>query len=274
MKKYIILLCLVGELLASSFGASSPVANIELSDSEKLIFKNQKDIKINKKELIKIRLKLNSIKESVDGLKSIIESTTDKISTSSMEKDSISSKELDKLKKRLDDLEKDNNKRFKKIEKSIDKILKLLSSQNVNKNDKKINPSSKKQKNTKKNVEKINPKEAFKKAETFFKRKRYKDALKYYLIASEKKYNLSNTYFKMAESFYYQKKYDDAIVYYKKSVNIKDDPKFLPKLLLHTGLSFKNIGDKNGAKKFLEAVKDGFPKSNEAKLATKFLKKL
>ena len=78
----------------------------------------------------------------------------------------------------------------------------------------------------------------------------------------------------MGECFYYQMKYDEAIAFYKKSVNLKDDSKFLPKLLLHTGISFKNKGDKKGAEKFLNIVKDAFPKTVEAKFATKYLKNL
>jgi len=105
-------------------------------------------------------------------------------------------------------------------------------------------------------------------------KKKYKDALSYYLVASDKKYNLSVTYYKMGESFYHQKKYEEAVVYYKKSIDVKDSPSFLSKLLLHTGISFKNTKENASAKRFLRAVIDGFPKSAEAKTANKLLKKL
>jgi TolA-binding protein len=285
MKKYFLSIFVALELFASSFGgAGGQVANIELSDSERLIFKNQKAIQANKKELMKLKLKLNAIKENVDGMKSLLESTNEKISqTTQKNANSVSSDEIKKLKKRVDEIERENSKRFKKIEKSIEKLISLLSSSKTTTTPKKLKPpkegvtDSKKKKVTKKQnkkEKKLSAKEAFLKAEKLFKRKKYKEALDNYLIASSKKYNLYNTYFKMGECFYYQKKYDEAIAFYKKSVNLKDDSKFLPKLLLHTGISFKNKGDKEGAKKFLNTVKSAFPNSVEAKLATKYLKNL
>ncbi len=273
MKKFYLILLITYNLFGSSFdGSRGNVSSIELSDSEKLIFKNQKALQTVKRDVTKLKLQMNSVKENIDGMKSILESTNDKISQTSQRNSKVSDQEVLKLQKRVDKLEKDNNKRFKKIEKSLDRLIKMLSSSknttNQDKEDviKKLKPIKK--------VKKITAKEAFKKGENLFKKKKYKNALEMYLTAADKKYNLPLTYFKMGESFYYQKKYDEAIVYYKKSVNIKDDSPFLAKLLFHTGVSFKNTGDKQGAKKFLEAVKEGFPTSSYAKLANKLLKKL
>ena len=277
MKSYLLLFFIAGKLLASPIdGVASLGENIELNESEKLIFKNQKDIRSNKRDLVKIKLQLNSIKESVEGLKSIVESTNSKIfQTTKRSNDSVSSKEISELKRRISAIEKDNDKRFKKIEASIQRLIKLLSKEPKST---KLKPPKEsgdaKVKKSKKVAKKLSAKKAFQKAETLYKKRKYKEALTYYVIASKKKYNLPTTYFKMGESFYRQKKYEEAIVYYKKSVNAKDDSKFLPTLMLHTGISFKNIGDKEGARKFLEAVTGGFPKSNEAKIAKKILKKL
>ena len=73
---------------------------------------------------------------------------------------------------------------------------------------------------------------------------------------------------------FFQKRYKDAIYYYKKSVYKDDNSVFMPRLLLHTGISFKNIGDKSGAKKFFESLLGAYPNSNEAKEAKSYLKKL
>jgi len=276
MKRYIIILFTSYELFASPFGgANSQISDIELSDSEKIIFQNQKNIRENKKDLMKIKLQLSSIKESVEGLKSIVESTNDKISqTTKQSGSSVSKDEINKLKNKISSIEKENDIRFKKIESSIEKLLKLLSVSKTNKLKPPKEGADTKEEVKHKKIKKITPKEALKKAEILFKKKKYKKAVDNYLVAADKKYKLNYTYYKMAECFYYQKKYDEAIAFYKKSVNIKDDPKFLPRLLLHTGISFKKIGDKQDAKKFLNTVKSVFPKSTEAKLAAKFLKNL
>ena len=224
-------------IFASSFGE----ADIELTDSEKLIFTNKKVISKNTRDITKLKLQLSNIKESLDGLKSIIESTNDKISkTVSKTNSSTSKDDIDKLKSRIDDIEKKNNIRFTKIEKSLQKLIKLLSSNDA-KTVKKTTKAKPKKKTTKVKKE---------------------PSLTAY------------TAFLKAEKLYKQKSYEYAIDFYKKSVELDDNSKYLPTILLHAGLCYKNSGDKNSAKKFLNILVQTYPKSKSAKIATKILKKL
>ena len=103
-------------LTVSLFGDA--VSGVELSEGEKLIFQNKRDI-------TKLKLKLSSIKEDIDGIKSVLDSMGAKVSSPKSDKNL--KKQLDDLSVRVDKLERENRLKFKKIEKSIDKILAILS---------------------------------------------------------------------------------------------------------------------------------------------------
>jgi len=242
------------------------VSGVELSEGEKLIFQNKRDI-------TKLKLKLSSLREDIDGIKSVLDSMGAKVSSPKSDKNLKN--QLDELSIRVDKIERDNKQRFKKIEKSIDKILALLSKKNQNKSDKKTSKlKQKKDSKTTKKIKILSVSEIAKNADSFYKQKKYKEARDSYLDLADKKYKLARTYFYIAQTLFFQKRYKEAIVYYKKSVNSDDNSKFLPKLLLNSGLSFKNMGDKTGAKRFFDSLIGAYPNSKEAKLAKNYLKKL
>jgi len=170
MKKIFVFLLFVINLLASSFGASG-VDSIELTESEKITFKNQKDIKGMKKDITKLKMQLNTVKENIDGMKSILESTNDKISQTSQKKTNLNDADLKKLQDKVNRLEKENNRRFKKIEKSLDKLLKLLSSSKSSHDREDVVKKLKPYK-TAKDIKKLSAKDAFKKAESLYAKKK------------------------------------------------------------------------------------------------------
>jgi TolA-binding protein len=51
-----------------------------------------------------------------------------------------------------------------------------------------------------------------------------------------------------------------------------DKAKYLPKLLLHSAISFKKIGDNENAKNFYNTLIEIYPKTKEAKEALRKLK--
>ncbi len=213
-------------------------------------------------QITKLKLKVNRLEEEIEGLKSIVDSSN-------------SQKVLNKkIEKKIENL----SNRVDKIETSIDKILKIISllttqkEDNIKKIDKKSITTTKIAKNN--YTKNLSGKELFSKAFKFYKAKKYDKARAYFLEAVEKNYKQASSYFYIAESLYYQKRYEDAIIYYKKSIYKYDKPKYLSTLLLHTGISFFKIGDKESAKNFLEATIEEAPKSKNAKIAQKFLKKL
>lgn len=82
-----------------------------------------------------------------------------------------------------------------------------------------------------------------------------------------------NNYY-LAETWYMRKKYDVAINHFKKSAMLNDKAAYMPTLLLHSGISFENIKDKENAKNFYGTLIDLYPNSSEAKDAKNRLSKI
>ena len=210
------------------------------------------------REVAKLKLKVSALEEEVDGIKSVIDISNN-------------DKKILKLSKKVDNL----STRVDKLESSIDKILNILS-ENKSK-DKKENTSKikiQKRNIVKNKIKKMSGRDLFKKGIQLLKEKKYTEARNFFLDSVEKNYKAASSYFYIAETLYYQKRYKEAIVFYKKSIYKYDKPKYLSTLLLHTGISLYKIGDKQEARKFLEATINGFPNSKNAKIANKYLKKL
>lgn len=89
------------------------------------------------------------------------------------------------------------------------------------------------------------------------------------LIASNYKPATSNFY--LGEIWYYRKKYDDAISHFKTSAMLYDKASYMPKLLLHSAISFEKIKDFNNAATFYNSLIDIYPNSKESKIAVKNL---
>ena len=89
------------------------------------------------------------------------------------------------------------------------------------------------------------------------------------LIAANYKPATNNYY--LGEIWYYRKKYDDAITYFKTSAMLYDKASYMPKLLLHSAISFEKTKDFSNAANFYSSLIDIYPDSKEAKTATKNL---
>lgn len=89
------------------------------------------------------------------------------------------------------------------------------------------------------------------------------------LIAANYKPATNNYY--LGEIWYYRKKYDDAIRHFKTSAMLYDKASYMPKLLLHSAISFEKTKDFSNAANFYSSLIDIYPDSKEAKTATKNL---
>lgn len=89
------------------------------------------------------------------------------------------------------------------------------------------------------------------------------------LIAANYKPATNNYY--LGEIWYYRKKYDDAISHFKTSAMLYDKAPYMPKLLLHSAISFENTKDFANAANFYSSLIDIYPDSKEAKVAVKNL---
>ncbi|PIF03290.1 MAG: hypothetical protein CSA86_05925, partial [Arcobacter sp.] len=117
-------------------------------------------------------------------------------------------------------------------------------------------------------------KEMLKEAIRLFKKDYFTKAIPMFeeLIAAKYKPATSNFY--LGEMWYYRKKYNDAIAYYKTSAMLYDKASYMPKLLLHSAISFEKIKDFSNAANFYNSLVDLYPNSKEAKIAVKNLSKI
>lgn len=82
-----------------------------------------------------------------------------------------------------------------------------------------------------------------------------------------------NARFWIAESYYKEGKYEDAILAYEELFKKNPDSDKVPSAMLKQGLAFHALKDKKTGDIVLEKLIEKFPKSEQAKLAAKKLKK-
>ena len=91
-----------------------------------------------------------------------------------------------------------------------------------------------------------------------------------YLI--EKNYKPAECNYYLGEINYYRKRYKDALHYFKTSMMLYDKASYLPKLLLHSAISFDKTGDSENAENFYTTLIEIYPDTPEAKEASKKIK--
>lgn len=108
-------------------------------------------------------------------------------------------------------------------------------------------------------------------AKALFKKDYFTKAIPMFeeLVALNFKPAESNFY--LGEIWYYRKKYEEAILYFKTSAMLYDKAEYMPKLLLHSAISFEKTKDFSNAANFYNSLIQIYPDSKEAKIATKNL---
>lgn len=109
---------------------------------------------------------------------------------------------------------------------------------------------------------------------TSFLNQRYDDAHNRFILTDSKGYKVAASNYYLGEIAYYTKDYKNAIFYFKKSAGIDDKTTYIDTLLLHTGVSFENSGNKEKAKAFYQNILDVYPNKKTAKIAKEKLRKL
>lgn len=121
-------------------------------------------------------------------------------------------------------------------------------------------------------VEKKSDKDLFDEGLKLFKSNQISKAMPIFeqLVISRYKPAESNFYF--AETKFIKKEYKEAIQSYKQSMIANDQAEYVPRLLLHSAISFENLKQKENATNFYKTIIDVYPNSQEAKEAAKKLK--
>ena len=287
---------------AGNLDSSKPYG---LTKTEEVIVKNKKIVTKNEKRLKKTNTELQDLNERVGGLESLLEgeslklnkvflslnkqieehklysqSTTNEINKNSEIIANIQTaidSDLKRLKNQIDQ----NNKNLKIIKKSFDKIVILvneINSKYVTK--KEFNKlitllDNQKSTNTKVVKKPLNKKvtksskDRLIEAKRLFKKDYFTKAIIIFEDLISKNYRPAECNFYVGEIKYYRKKYKDALHYFKNSMTLYDKAKYLPKLLLHSAISFDKLGDTENAQNFYNTIVDIYPESSEAKEASK-----
>ncbi len=245
-----------------------------------------------KKDLHKVVVKSNnqanevdSLRERIDGLQTIIEAISsstreNKLKLKSLEDEKNNNSEYDK---RIAESIQINSREIEKINLRITEISKLIDSINttyvtkeefnsfVNETNKlKGTKASAKQKKSQNSD--MSDSDIEKNAKELYDKKLYSESIEQYKQLIAKNYKPANAHYMVGEIEYYKKNYSDAIAYFKKSATLHSKASYMPTLMLHTATSMEKTGDKTNAEIFYDAIITQFPNSTHAETAKKNLK--
>ncbi|MDQ1263440.1 MAG: hypothetical protein QG559_441 [Campylobacterota bacterium] len=284
--------CYLAAAEPSAFGAgdlSSPNP-YGLTKTESTILETKKDLQKIATKSNNQANQVDSLRERIDGLQTIVESIStsthsNKIQLKSLEeKNSIEHKNINEYNKRLTESVETNSKNIEEIKLLLTEISKLIDSINesyVSKTEfEKLVSDVNKLKDPKQSSKAKPPKEEAlsnadieKEAAQAYKEKEYTKAIDKYKHLVAQNYKPAKSHYMLGEIEYYRKNYAEAVANFKKSATLNDKAEYMPVLLLHTAVSMDELGDKDNAQNFYSAVVDKFPQSGEAKIARKKLKK-
>jgi TolA-binding protein len=280
---------------AGDLESSSPYG---LTPAEKVIIKNKTIVKNNEKKIKKTDTMISELSERIDGLESLLEGEGNKAHKNKLSLINISKNEKiqDQLiisnQKRVDitlaELSKQiemNNKNILLLKESMDKIVKVVNEINgkyVTKSEFKNLLSlldNKEKKSTSKSSKQStlhskNPKSLMKKARLMFKKDDFTRAIPILKHLISIKHRPAECNYYLGDIHYYRRHYKKALYYFKTSMTLYDKAKYLPKLLLHSAISFDKLNDTENAQNFYNTLVDIYPDTKEAKQAQEKLAKL
>ncbi len=279
----------------SAFGAGN-INNPKpygLTNNEKALLQNRKNLR---KVVVKSNNQANeveSLRERLDGIQSVVESLSRKAQKNSMnlkKTNQANSEKLinsDEYEKRLSEVTQLNTLAIgqqKLIISEMNILLESINSSYIKKEEFNVlvNDFNKfKELVAKELAEKAKPKvvsfktkkssDIAKEAKQFFNKKYYSKSIDRYTYLIEKKYKPSYSHYMIGTMKYKRKNYSEAISYFKKSVSLYSKSKYMPTLMLYTANSMVKTGDKKNAKVFYAGIIKKYPSSKEAKEAQKSL---
>jgi len=280
--------CFVNAQEVSVFGAG----NLEsakpygLTPSEKVILDNKKDLSKFDNKLSNMDMNFESLSQRMDGIESIFNGDSRKLKSTTIELEKLSnSYENIKLENRNLLSEQSKNKvKIKKLERKITKLIKTIDSNYVTKKqfdelvaflNKEISKNTSQTKSKKKKEKKYtkSKKLLLEEARQLFKKDYFTKAIPILNYLVKNKHRPAECNFYLAEIHYYRKEYKDAIHKFKTSMELYDQAKYIPKLLLHSAISFEKLNDLDNAANFYGTLIDVYPNTKEAKAAQKILEK-
>ena len=280
----------------SAFGAGdlnnpSPYG---LTKEEELLLQNKQSLKKVTVKSNNQSNELESLRNRIDGLQTIIETLSRKSHENKLEIYKINKFNSDEqntskeFENRLLGISSQNKEEIDKLKLIISELSKLIDSINKNyvtKNEfnslvNNLNSFKelvfKELKNSKKIAEpnefesKSNALIA-KEAREYYDKKHFTKSIEMYTYLIEKNYRPARAHYMIGEMYYYRKNYAEAIAYFKKSAKLYSKAKYMPTLMYHTAFSMKYTGDNKNAKAFFKALIKKYPDSKYVSGAKKQL---
>ena len=271
-----------------------------LTSGEKIILENSKKLQTVVVKSNNQANEVESIRDRIDGLQSVIENINLTLRESKLKLKTIDDKSLAEhssnieFNQRLMNANQSNNKLITtnsdNIEKlnilvvEVSKIVDKINNTFVSKDEfniliKDINEFKDlvarelrgDEKPRKSAPETASNSEVIKKAKASYDKKLYPQALEQYEYLISKNYKSATAHYMIGEINYNNKSYAEALSYYKKSATLDENAQYMSVLMLHTAISMWELGDKKNAKIFYNAIVSKYPNSDSAKIAQKKL---
>ena len=278
----------------SAFGAGD-LSNPDpygLTSSEKVILETKDKLKKVAQKSNSQASQLDSLRERIDGLQSIVESIGRKTHNNKVNLQKLQTKEDTVLANSTEFQEQltisieENTKNIEELKNNLLEVSKLVDKINThyvtkyeyNRLVKSINSfksmiakelniklsSSKKSKMSSFELSKI--------AKKNYDRKYYTKAIQNYEELIQRNYKPAYAHYMIGEMYYKRKNYAKAISYFKKSAKLYSKASYMPTLMLHSAIAMDKTGDRSHARSFYKAIIAKYPQSKEAREAKKHLK--
>jgi len=262
---------------------------------------NEKVILETKKTLNQVSVKsnnqaneLDSLRERIDGLQSIIESLSRKAHNNKInlqklhEENTLSNETSNEYDKRLSEIVQANTQNvdnMKSTMKEISLVVDRINTQYVSKKEfnSLVNDVNKFKSLIAKELKgktsssatshssKISSADIYKRAKENFDKKYYTKAIEDYEYLIKQNYKPAYSHYMIGKMNYKRKNYSEAISYFKKSSSLYSKASYMPTLMLYTAISMDKTGDSSHAKAFYKGIISKYPNSNQAKEAKKYL---
>ncbi|QOP45351.1 tetratricopeptide repeat protein [Sulfurimonas paralvinellae] len=280
----------------SAFGAgdlSSPEP-YGLTSSEKVILETKDKLKKVASKSKSQASQLDSLRERIDGLQSIVESIgrnthNNKINLEKLkDEEDTSMANTTEYQTRLSESIQQNKKELEELKASLLEVSKLLDDINaryvtkdeyntlvtsVNNFKALVSKELKSGKKISGKASKTSSADLYNLAKKNYDKKYYTKAIANYEELIKRNYKPAYAHYMIGEMNYKRKNYAKAISYFKKSSQLYAKAKYMPNLMLHTAISMEKTGDRAHAKSFYKAIIAKYPTSKEAQEAKRRLGK-
>ncbi|MBN2869916.1 MAG: hypothetical protein JXK04_03070 [Campylobacterales bacterium] len=278
----------------SVFGAGdlNNPAPYGLTNEEKLILENKKEIQSVMQKHNAQSSKVETVAERLDGLQTVIEGL---VQTSNEQKmalqrlsdtaeDENSTQSVGEIKKQVD-ANTENIAQFKGLLEELSHVVDTINANYVTKEQfaalikqLKINPSAVAAavpaNASASSPAKMDNAALEKEGKRLFGEKKYLEALGHFEQMVQNKYKAAEGHFMIGEIHFERKSYKAAVANYKESAARNEKALYMPTLLLHSGISMEKTGDVAMAKGFYQATVSKYAGSGAAKEAAERLSKL